>query len=173
MIILTTQRLLLRKLTTDDFSHIARTLQDPQAMYAYGHAFSDSEIQAWLDKQLLRYQEDGFGLWAIIRRSDGAFIGQCGLTYQDCPLGRVLEVGYLLERAYWHNGYAQEAAIACKNYACSHGHTAVFSIIRDNNYPSMRVVEANGMEVVGSFVKQYNNTAMPHFIYKVDRKTEA
>ena len=79
-------------------------------MYAYEGPFSREEVQAWLDKQLRRYREDGFGLWALVEKSSGALIGQCGLTLQDYKDRRVPEIGYLLRRAYWHRGFAIEAA---------------------------------------------------------------
>ena len=60
--ILETKRLLLRELKQDDFNNICKLLQDPIVMYAYEGAFSKKEVQEWLDKQLRRYQNDGFGL---------------------------------------------------------------------------------------------------------------
>ena len=48
--ILETRRLYLRRLTQEDFDALCRTLQDPEAMYAYEHAFSDEEVQQWLDR---------------------------------------------------------------------------------------------------------------------------
>ena len=65
--ILETKRLLLRELKQDDFNNICKLLQDPIVMYAYEGAFSKKEVQEWLDKQLRRYQNDGFGLWGMIR----------------------------------------------------------------------------------------------------------
>ena len=65
MTILETPRLSLRQMTPDDLPALKRTLQDPIAMTAYEHAFSDQEAQDWLDRQLARYQKDGFGLWAV------------------------------------------------------------------------------------------------------------
>ena len=59
--ILETERLILRKMTQEDYPALCRMLQDPLCMYAYEHAFSDEEAQAWLDRQLTRYREDGFG----------------------------------------------------------------------------------------------------------------
>lgn len=168
--ILETERLYLRKLTLADRAALCETLQDKEAMYAYEHAFSDEEADAWLARQIARYQEDGFGLWAVIRKEDGAFLGQCGITMQDIYGDRVPEIGYLLARRYWHKGYATEAARACKQYAFETlGLPAVYSIIRENNLPSRRVAERNGMRVVGTLVKHYYGFAMPHLVYRVEK----
>ena len=64
-----TERLFARKLTKDDFGSLCRILQDPEVMYAYEHAFSDAEVNSWLERQLKRYVTDGFGLWAVILRN--------------------------------------------------------------------------------------------------------
>lgn len=167
--ILETERLYLRKLTPTDRAALCETLQDKEAMYAYEHAFSDEEADAWLARQIARYREDGFGLWAVIRKEDGAFLGQCGITMQDVHGERVPEIGYLFARQYWHMGYATEAARACKQYAFETlGLPAVYSIIRENNLPSRRVAERNGMRVVGTLVKHYYGFAMPHLVYRVE-----
>ena len=107
----------MREMTTSDLPAICRVLQDEKTMYAYEHAFLDEEAQAWLNNQLRRYREDGFGLWAVVLKESGEIIGQCGITLQDVNGKWVPEVGYLFERAYWHRGFATEAAIACKEYA--------------------------------------------------------
>ena len=86
-------------------------------MYAYEGAFSYSEVQEWLDRQIRRYQKWGFGLWAVILKETGGMIGQCGLTMQPWKEEEVLEIGYLFNRRFWHKGYAVEAARACKQYA--------------------------------------------------------
>ena len=116
-IILETERLYLREMRQTDYQSLCRTLQDDIAMYAYEGAFSDAEVHEWLDRQLERYRKWDFGLWAVILKETGEMIGQCGLTMQKWKEKEVLEVGYLFERRYWHNGYATEAARACKEYA--------------------------------------------------------
>lgn len=170
MDILETRRLSLRTLEQSDFAALCAILQEPDVMYAYEHAFSDGEVQQWLDRQLDRYAQYGFGLWAVILKETGQLIGQCGLTMQDCDGRQVLEVGYLFQKAFWHQGYATEAAVACKEYAFDRLDAGeVFSIIRDNNFPSQAVARRNGMMVTGRFTKHYYGMDMPHLVFSVKR----
>ncbi len=168
--ILETPRLYLREMTQEDFADLCETLQDKKAMYAYEHAFSDEEAQEWLDKMFRRYENDGFGLWAVIDKESGAFLGQCGITWQDVNGEQVPEIGYLFKRKYWHNGYAAEAAQGCKKYAFETlGFDRVYSIIRDNNYASQNVAKRNGMTVVTTIVKHYYGMDMPHLVFCAER----
>lgn len=166
-----TERLLMCELKQSDYDALCRILQDSEVMYAYEGAFSNEEVQEWLDKQFRRYREDnGLGLLAVILKENGEMIGQCGLTFQDCMGEKVLEVGYLFQKPYWHKGYATEAAKACKEYAFNVLKAEeVYSIIRDSNIASQRVAERNGMIRSGEFVKHYRGVDMLHYIYSVRR----
>lgn len=168
--IIDTERLYLREMTAADIPALSLILQDEKAMYAYEHAFSDQEVLDWLEKNLNRYKNDGFGLWAVILKENDSMIGQCGLTYQslanDSEACRVVEIGYLFQRAYWHHGYATEAAIACKKYAFDTLKIKkVYSIIRDSNFASQAVAKRNGMKVESVFVKHYMGIDMPHIVF--------
>lgn len=164
-----TQRLLLREMAPDDLPALCKILQDEEVMYAYEHAFSDEETREWLYRQMERYQNYGFGLWAVVLKKSGEMIGQCGLTMQDYKGKQVIEIGYLFQKAYWHQGYATEAAIACKKYAFEILQAdAVFSMIRDNNPASQNVAKRIGMQVCDSFIKHYYGTDMPHLLYKTE-----
>lgn len=172
--VLETERLILRLLAQSDYGALCRILQDEEVMYAYEHAFSGGEVQEWLDKQKSRYQEHGFGLWAVILKETGEFIGQCGLTLQDCRGEQVVEVGYLFARDHWHQGYATEAAAACKEYAFTElGVEEVYSIIRDTNISSQGVARRNGMTKKGTLIKHYYGMDMPHYIFSVRREGES
>ena len=171
--ILETERLYLRKMEQSDYFSLCKILQDEETMYAYNGAFDDDMVQEWLNKQLARYKEYGFGLWAVVLKETDEMIGQCGLTVQDWNGREVLEIGYLFQRAYWHNGYAAEAAKACKEYAFETlGANEVCSIIRDTNTASQNVALRNGMTKQNEImVKHFRGADMPHYLYSAARRS--
>jgi RimJ/RimL family protein N-acetyltransferase len=169
-IIIETERIYLREMDENDYENLSEILQDKDVMYAYEHSFSDDETKEWLEKQLKRYKEYGFGLWALIDKMTQEFIGQCGLSIQNVNDKEYLEIGYLLKKKYWHNGFAAEAANACKNYAFDKLNAkAVYSIIRVDNIPSQKVAERIGMKIEEEFIKHYYNMEMPHYLYSIKK----
>lgn len=170
--ILETERLILREMVESDFPLLCRHLQDAEVMYAWEHAYSDSEVHEGLEQQFQRYAQYGFGVWAVILKENGELIGQCGLSMQPCEDREVLEIGYIFQKAYWGKGYATEAAIACRKYAFDKLNAAeVFSLIRDTNIASQNVAKRNGMSIQGTFMKHYRGKDMPHYIFSVRRNS--
>jgi len=57
----------------------------------------------------------GYGNFACIEKTSGAFVGRCGPWF---PEGwPALEIGYSFQREFWGRGFASEAARACARYA--------------------------------------------------------
>lgn len=169
--ILDTKRLILREMSQADFPALCKILRDDEVMYAYEGAFTEEEARDWLDRQLMRYQEFGFGLWAVVLKETGRMIGQCGVTMQPYNGGQIMEVGYLFQKEFWHQGYASEAAIGCKEYAFDKlGANEIYSIIRDTNVASQNVAKRNGMTCVAEFIKHYRGIDMPHFLFEVKKE---
>jgi RimJ/RimL family protein N-acetyltransferase len=167
--IIETERLYLREMTEADLANLAQILQDKEVMYAYDSPFTEQQVKNWYNRLIIdQYTTYGFGLWAVIHKDSGNFLGQCGLTMQKVEDKDYLEIGYLFKKQYWHKGYATEAALACKNYAFSQLKApAVYSIIRDNNFASRHVAERAGMVIVNQFIKHYSYEDVVHYIYKI------
>ncbi len=147
-----TERLKLRELNMDDFKDLAEILQDKNVVYAYEHDFSDRDVHEWMERQFNRYLKYGFGLWAVELKGSGEMIGQAGLTIQPYNDSEVLEIGYLLKKKFWHKGYATESAMGCKEYAFEVLKAdKVYSIIKSDNYPSIRVAMSIGMSKESEF----------------------
>ena len=171
--ILETERLLLKEMTCSDMGALREILQDPRVMYAYNGPFDEQECAAWLQKQLRRYEEFGFGLWAVLLKETGRMIGQCGITMQEYKGKMVSEVGYLFAYSFWHQGYATEAARACREYGVKTlGFPVIYSIIRDTNEASQKVAIRNGMHPIDTLVKHYSGVEMPNIVYAVESELE-
>jgi RimJ/RimL family protein N-acetyltransferase len=53
---------------------------------------------------------------------------------------------------YWGNGYATEAACACRRYAFSHlDFDTIYSYMNMDNLPSRRVAERNHMKMIKNY----------------------
>ncbi len=166
-IVLETERLILRYLTADDVDAIFAVIGDPETMKFYPQTFTREDAVEWIERNRRRYANDGYGLWAIVLKSDGEVIGDCGLSWQAADNESVLELGYHLRRDHWGHGYATEAARACMEYAFRVLATGrLVSLIRQENVPSRRVAERNGMWVE----RQVMHVGLPHLLYLMTRK---
>lgn len=164
--ILETARLQLQEMKISDIKFLSSILQDENVMYAYNGAFNEEETMAWMQKQLQRYKDFGFGLWGVFLKGTNEMIGQCGITMQEYKTEQVPEIGYLLAYKYWHKGYATEAAIVCREYGFNTlNFKELYSIIRDTNIASQRVAIRNGMNRIDSVVKHYRGVEMPHIVF--------
>lgn len=141
-----TARLSFRCMTDADLDNMCHLLGDSDVMRYYPHPKSSDEVQRWISWSRANYAEHGFGLWIIEDKDGGAFIGDCGLTWQSVDDEKVLEIGYHVLADQQGKGYATEAATACLQYAEANlAVPMVTAIINPENLPSRRVAEHLGM----------------------------
>jgi len=146
--ILETGRLILRQLEPDDADALSRVLSDPETMRYYPAPYDRTGVERWITRNRQRYKDDGVGLWAMVLKSNGDMIGDCGITRQLVEGEYLYEIGYHLRRDHWGQGLASEAAQACRDWAFANLKTdRVISLIRPENVPSQRVAERNGMTI--------------------------
>ncbi len=153
-IIIETDRLFLRELEAADAAALSKVLSDEESMKYYPHPFSAAEVDRWIERNIRRYKENGFGLWAVVRKADKAFLGDCGITLQDID-GRLLpEIGFHIISDYRNMGYASEAAAACREYATGRlEFDRVYSYTHIDNQASRRVALKNGMKEIKKYFK--------------------
>jgi ribosomal-protein-alanine N-acetyltransferase len=110
---LRTPRLRLRPVTSADADALF-------ALHSSAHVLRYWDAPPWSDPERAerfvagcrQMADEGSGARpAIVRASDGAFIGWCGLTRWN-PAYRSAALGYCLDDAAWGHGYATEAARA-------------------------------------------------------------
>ena len=84
--------------------------------------------------------DNGFGLWAVVRRSDGRFLGDCGPMLQPVEDMLIPEVGYHIVPGEQGRGYATEAARACVAWVFANtSFDVVCSLVSPENAPSRAV----------------------------------
>jgi RimJ/RimL family protein N-acetyltransferase len=139
-VILETERLRLRPYTLDDEPDLYAVFEDSYARMFYPEMIYRENVRKWIDWSLRNYEEFGFGLWAMELKVSGAFVGDCGLTYQDVEGQKQLEIGYHVAEGHRHKGYATEAARACLKYGFDTTSCLfICSIVRPENEASCSV----------------------------------
>ena len=116
MQILETERLLPREFVPGDVDALAAVISDPETMRFYREPRDRVGVESWIGRNRRRYQDDGHGLWAMVLKSSGEVVGDCGLTRQNVDGVDDIEIGYHVRRDLWGRGYAPEAAVACRDY---------------------------------------------------------
>jgi ribosomal-protein-alanine N-acetyltransferase len=147
-IILETPRLILRPFGANDVEAVFRFLGDPRVMrFSVRGPLSCEDIRArYLPGCLKRYSQDGFGQWAVIDKRDGRCIGECGICTQTVEGVPEHEVSYRLCPEAWGQGFATEAARACRDYGFKElALTRLIAIIEPENVASLRVAQKIGM----------------------------
>jgi RimJ/RimL family protein N-acetyltransferase len=144
---LTTERLLLRHFHVRDEEAIYHIFCDPEVMRFSEGVKTKEWVQAWLHQCLERYQNWGFGPYAIVEQNNEKVIGYCGFSFFPNLDGQPeVAIGYRLRRSSWGNGYATEAATAVRDYAfAALGSKRLIALIDPSNVASIRVVEKIGM----------------------------
>jgi RimJ/RimL family protein N-acetyltransferase len=163
---LLTDRLILRELEPGDVDALFDLFGDPVATQHFPRVLTRDETAEWIERNRRRYRIFGYGLWAVVLRDTGEVLGNCGPVWHEINNELQLEIGYHFRRRYWGKGYATEAARAVMEWCFENIPVDyLISLIREQNMPSRRVAERNGLVVTG--VGLFHD--MEHLIYRMDR----
>jgi RimJ/RimL family protein N-acetyltransferase len=167
--IIETERLVLRPFVADDLEPLHEILGDEETMRFYPAPFTLETTGDWIARNQRRYAEDGFGLWVVVERTTGAFLGDCGPTIQLVEDEPFVEIGWHVRRDRWGEGIAPEAGVACRDWVFEHlDLDRVISLIRPENVASCRVAEKLGMTVW----RETTHAQMAHLVYAIDRSSQ-
>jgi RimJ/RimL family protein N-acetyltransferase len=150
-----TDRLLMRRWRDSDREPFAALNGDPETMKYFPATFDRAASDALVHRIEARFEELGYGLWALQMAATGEFIGFTGLTgpvTDDIPAAGGVEIGWRLARHAWHRGYATEAATAALDLAFTAiGLAEIWSFTAVLNEPSQAVMRRIGLTEVTRF----------------------
>lgn len=160
-----TDRLILREYTMDDYDALYEILSDSETMQHYPRPFDEEKTRHWIQWNLDNYRKYGFGLWAVILKETGEFIGDCGITMQSIDGDILPEIGYHIHKKYWRRGYGSEAAKAARDWMFQNtDYNAVYSYMKYTNIGSYRTAVANGMKKVKEYPDEKNYISYAYMI---------
>ena len=155
MMLLETERLVIREMRRSDVESLHLLFSDPLFM-RFWPVFDRRRTEHWVEESLLSYARYGFGLWALTLRGSDEAIGDCGLAVINGLEGmegtedsEPIQMGWHVRRDLWGQGLATEAARACRDYAFDRlGRSALSALIQPENTGSRRVAEKIGMTML-------------------------
>ncbi len=166
MIILETERLLLRRLQAADLESLYALYRDPEVR----QYFPEGTLNYEETKEELEWFFNGhpnhpeLGLWATVLKENDQFIGRCGLLPWTIEGQYEVEVAYMIDKAYWRQGLGSEAALAILEYGFNTLHLPrLICMIDPENRASINVARKIGM----SFEKEAEDESGPFLIYAV------
>lgn len=147
MIVCETEKLTLREFSEEDAEGLFRIYSDAETMrFLGGPPASVDEERGNIRNHIERfYRELGFGLWAVVLKSEARLVGRCGILLQAIEGKKRPELAYLMDRSYWGRGLATEAANAVVEAAAArYGFEEMIAVISRENKASIRIAEKCG-----------------------------
>ncbi|HEY7900774.1 MAG TPA: GNAT family N-acetyltransferase [Caulobacteraceae bacterium] len=145
---LQTERLILRAPTREDFDAYAESCADPEVMRHLGGVQPRSVAWRGFTGMAGSWALQGFGMFSVIERSSGRWIGRIGPHRPEGWPGN--EVGWGLAREAWGKGYACEAAAASMDFAVDRlGWSEIIHCIDSGNIASQKVAQRLGSSLTG------------------------
>ena len=145
--VLETERLILRRLSTDDAEFVLELLNEPSFLRYIGDRGVrnlEDAAQYILNRLVASYERNGFGLYLVELKANGIPIGISGLVKRDTLPDA--DIGFAFLPAYWSKGYAVESAAAVMNYAKEKlGLNRILAITSPDNEASAKLLGKIGL----------------------------
>ncbi|OXM87734.1 GNAT family N-acetyltransferase [Paenibacillus rigui] len=166
---ITTERLLLREYTEADLPVALSMFTSEMTMRFWPKPFDEDQVKGWIERNLHHYREWGFGRWVVTLKDCGRMIGDCGIVKAVINGKTENDLGYIIDHAYWEQGYGYEAAKACLEYGFEVAKLdrLVANMAYDHT-ASRRVAEKLGMTLETEF-NNARNRDFKTYLYAIHR----
>ncbi|NJM07096.1 GNAT family N-acetyltransferase [Candidatus Gracilibacteria bacterium] len=150
MEIFETERVRLRHFVPGDLDALYALYSDPEIRQFYpdgtlSYEATREELE-WFLHGHPRHPE--LGLWAMIHKPTGRFIGRSGLLPWTIDRRDEVEVAYMLDKAFWGQGLATEVAQGLVRHGFETlGLRRLIALVHPHNEPSIKVAHRINMEL--------------------------
>ncbi len=151
--VLETDRLLLVKISPEHAKDMYTYAKDPEVTkyLTWSCHSSESQTERYIKLLQKKYASGVFNDWGLVLKENGRFIGTCGYTSFDYTK-LTAEIGYVIARDMWGNGYAAEAAKKVMEFGREvFGLTGFCAKMIEGNNASLSVMKKCGMTLDGIY----------------------
>lgn len=161
---LRTARLLLRPPRPADAARILEIYGDPETRRHWnGPDDRLEQSQARVARMGGHWQRHGYGDWVLEESSSKAVLGYCGLHHISSM--SEVNLGFLIDRAFWGRGLATEAGAACLEFGFrTAGLGVIVGTAAPANAGAIRVLKKLGM----TYWKEIQRNG-PRAVYRLKR----
>ncbi|HEY3294102.1 MAG TPA: GNAT family N-acetyltransferase [bacterium] len=148
---LETERLIIRSFTPDDAEAMFKVLGDAETMrfFLIWLAKSVENARGFIGWVTGMERDFGYSFWAVVEKTSGEVIGDCGLAPLEGE-GPEVELGCDLRKDKWNQGYATEAGIACLEYGFRELKLdRIVAVTNPQNFAAQRALEKLGFTEEG------------------------
>jgi RimJ/RimL family protein N-acetyltransferase len=161
---LETERLFLRPLAENDWDMALETFTDPEVMKYVADVASEETLAEEMKTHIRRGAGGRIGVWCVLQRETREKLGTAillpmpieekdtdwSLVQEDSYPDADIEVGYILKRSAWGNGYATEACGRLVRFAFEEtGLDEVVAVTDPRNAASQKVLRKCGLRGEG------------------------
>ena len=150
-----TDRLSLNRWQQGDLPALASILTHGATMSHWPQPFTLQDVYAWLQRAVTPSQY-GCARWRCSRRADGVLIGDVGVVYTQILDENVFDLGYIIHKDFWRQGYGREAVFGVIAWAKRQGIGELVANMAVDNVPSWTLAESVGMQQTGVFANPKN-----------------
>lgn len=172
MNVIETKRLILRKISQNDYKEMKSILQNGDLMIiGWGKTYSDYEVQIWINKIIKQYEKYGYSYYIAIEKNSNNVIGIMGILPVNIKNINYIEVPYILKEKYWGKGYATEGIDSCISYIFNNLNSdKIIAQVIPENISSIKVLERIGMKVIDNYMRDYGDKKSFHLIYALTKE---
>lgn len=149
-VILETERLIVRETVPEDAEQLYQLYEEGNGTYLEplpGKLQEEQRILSFYFQHIYGFY--GYGMWSVIQKEDKRMVGRVGLENGEMDGKGILELGYLIGKAWQRRGYAFEAAKAVIQYAKENmGEEWLYLKAHRENLPSIHLARKLGFDMI-------------------------
>lgn len=169
LVILETERLILRRQKESDVDALVTLWSNPQVTRYLGGPRDQQALRESFVQSALSPFSDDYDLWPVVEKKTGRVIGHSGLLDKEVEGKTEIELVYVISPERWGKGYATEIALALTSYAFESLRVdRVVALVEPENKPSERVAVKIGMTYKSTITRPNGNVRKLYFLDSPD-----